>query len=244
MIMKTEFTPEEKIFLRKYWANESRVEPNEDNHPLQDEKISHKQTPALVLIDEEVAKLERKQNIDYSALTVAVLKEMCRERKLAVTGKKLELIERLTSFIDMETEKNTKTDTIQHSQLKYSTDSRSRSRRSSSVVAIECNPLVSSYLEGLIKEYLVANGGMATSNNIGRYLNSSNPSGHSISKGGKSVSSALSELKEIFGSLATFINMKDDLFEISENLPENNDAASVFSFTIKLRHDLNTLEDN
>ena len=90
-------------------------------------------------------------------------------------------------------------------------------------------------LTGQVGRHL-ASGGKATSNNIGRYLNASNPSGHSLSKGGQTVSSALTELKESYGSLASFIKLKDDIFETSA-LSENGDTPSTFSFAIKLKQD-------
>jgi hypothetical protein len=57
-----------------------------------------------------------------------------------------------------------------------------------------------------------------------------------LSKGGQTVSSALTELKESYGSLASFIKLKDDIFETSA-LSENGDTPSTFSFAIKLKQD-------
>jgi hypothetical protein len=252
--MKTEFAPSEKNFLKKYWANEIPLTPEEYTYShhisRSNDKLASRETPAISFTDEAGKKVEQSPNavkVDYSTLTVAVLKDMCRERKLAVTGKKADLIERLRTLIE-ESETESKTET-EHSPTVYPTasgkvnrrgtafgDSRLRARRPPPATVGEYNPLVSSYLEGLIKEFVIASGGKATSNNIGRYLNASNPSGHSLSKGGQTVSSALTELKESYGSLASFIKLKDDIFETSA-LSENGDTPSTFSFAIKLKQD-------
>jgi hypothetical protein len=199
--------------------------------------------------------------IDYSRLTVVRLKDICREKGLHVTGNKNALIDRLERdrVIEHETiEKQRKElkeisvgsrvstkKTFRPKSVGFSTTSpsldrlipeggniyastlpqmdvaRTRSPRGSSATT---DAVVASHLEALIKEYLTASGGLAGSRDIGRYLAANSDS----RKGNRS---ALSELKENFGSLLAFILSREEVFSVLDK-PGNGDDAG---FPIKLR---------
>lgn len=74
------------------------------------------------------------------------------------------------------------------------------------------DPAVKSHLEELVKEYLTASGGIAGSRDIGRYL-----AANSESRRGNR--SALTELKEAYGSLLSFILTRQDAFSVLDKSP-------------------------
>jgi hypothetical protein len=243
MILKTEFSVAEKNFLRKYWTGEIPLLKDEYSHtqhigPNQD-MIEVNTTGETLAI--EGAKEQRSvgHSKHLSSLTVANLREMCREKQLSVSGRKADLIERLQKYIDqlkMEKEpslaenKSDGSSTVDQSVQKLTVE---RTRRSSQMISGDNNQLTSAYLEGLIKEYLKASGGTASSNNIGRYLSANSASGHILSKDGVKFSSALQEMKECYGSLATFMKLKDSMFETMAS--SVGDDSSIFSFAVTLR---------
>ena len=126
---------------------------------------------------------------DYSKCTLAELKEFCRERGLPVSGKKAEVLERLTKDIDEEIER-----------LKVSTN---RSITTSTLTPEK-------YLFALVEEYIHASGGKAGSRDLGRYLAANKSSEGAL--GGPNVPSALQELKEIYGSLKNFVFQFDSFY--------------------------------
>jgi hypothetical protein len=125
---------------------------------------------------------------DFSTLTVAKLKEVCRERSLPVSGKKDELIKRIEDAIEAEKEKT------------------------QPVALEEMEP--SDYLHGLILEYLQVKGGQASSRDVGRYLaaNKASPK-RMLTEDGRVA--ALTELKEFSGSLHKFA-VQSDTFEVKD----------------------------
>ena len=83
-------------------------------------------------------------SIDYKSLTIAELKEMCREKGLKVSAqKKIELVERIEAHL--------KTENLQQEN-----------------VINKVSP--EEYLKSLMVEYLYASGGQASSRDVGRYL--------------------------------------------------------------------------
>ncbi|KAL7541340.1 hypothetical protein ACHAXR_011966 [Thalassiosira sp. AJA248-18] len=74
------------------------------------------------------------------------------------------------------------------------------------------DPAIAAHLEAKIKEYLTASGGSAGSRDIGRYLAANGDS----RKGNRS---ALTELKETFGSLLTFILSREGTFAVLDKEP-------------------------
>lgn len=98
---------------------------------------------------------------------------------------------------------------------------RTRNPRGSNTVT---DAAAATHLEALIREYLTASGGTAGSRDIGRYLAANSDSR-------KENRSALSELKENFGSLLAFILSREDVFSVLDK-PENVDDTG---FPIKLK---------
>jgi hypothetical protein len=199
--------------------------------------------------------------IDYSQLTVVRLKNICREKGLHVTGNKDALIDRLErdrvrehEIIEKQRKElkeisvgstvstkkilrpksvgiSTTTPSlgrlipaggnIYASVLPQMDVARTRSPRGSSATT---DAAVAFHLEALIKEYLTASGGAAGSRDIGRYLAANSDS----RKGNRS---ALSELKDNFGSLLAFILSREEVFSVLDK-PGNGDDAGL---TIKLK---------
>ena len=74
------------------------------------------------------------------------------------------------------------------------------------------DPIVAAHLESLITEYLKASGGVAGSRDIGRYLAANGDS----YKGNRS---ALTELKETYGTFLAFIRSRRDIYSVLDNQP-------------------------
>ena len=101
------------------------------------------------------------------------------------------------------------------------------SRGGSSSTKIDSDSAASPHLEALIKEYLTASGGKAGSRDIGRYL-----AANSDSRKGGNNRSALTELKENFGSLLAFIMSREDVFTVLDKQENGDDTG----FPIQLKH--------
>ena len=101
------------------------------------------------------------------------------------------------------------------------------SRGGSSSTKIDSDSAASPHLEALIKECLTASGGKAGSRDIGRYL-----AANSDSRKGGNNRSALTELKEIFGSLLAFIMSREDVFTVLDKQGNGDDTG----FPIQLKH--------
>lgn len=134
--------------------------------------------------------------VDLNLYTVAELKEMCRRNSLTVSGRKVDLLERLRQYHD------------DHSE----------NRAAKTHLAPETR------LELLVLEYLHAKGGNASSRLVGRYLAANSASKErtikatAITNNSKLAAfklSALVELKELYGSLWTFIN-QSQLFTVKK----------------------------
>lgn len=101
------------------------------------------------------------------------------------------------------------------------------------------DPDISNHLKDLVKEYLHASGGEASSRNIGRYLaaNSAFGSGNNHDK---KRFTALKQLKQHYGSLLSFLSASEDSFKIiRENFKEgqfgdNEDPPSDLSFGVRM----------
>ena len=130
--------------------------------------------------------------IHLQSLKVTQLKEMCRERSLPVSGRKADLIERLETAI---------LSAAQSQQTAEAIDSPSPASR----LVTHHDETTSEYLIVLVKDYVKARGGVATSRDIGRFLAATQaPNDPSLS--------ALSDLKKQFGSLAGFIRKHASIF--------------------------------
>mmetsp|Transcript_14112 Transcript_14112/g.32837 ORF Transcript_14112/g.32837 Transcript_14112/m.32837 type:complete len:711 (+) Transcript_14112:41-2173(+) len=128
--------------------------------------------------------------VDYNALTIPELKTICREKGLKVSAqKKVELVERIEAHLK---------ENLQHENADA-----------------EISP--ERYLKALVLEYLQASGGQASSRDVGRYLAANKTSYRRRSRhesGGPPVS-ALSELKEIYGSLINFVKRMPNFYFVS-----------------------------
>ena len=241
------FTKEEKEFLESYKKGKY----------MEDDSFQHTApTSSYVANDDEsddntvVTGLEYFESppaIDYHQLTVARLKEICRDKNLPVSGKKDALIERLEQDRKIEhevieklqqealTAKRTFTKKLARPkammQRTAATQRLTQPNQSTSSMTgnnvyaqalpqmnaakyrnpvgnvTPSNPAVATHLESLIKEYLIASGGEAGSRDVGRYLAANSDSR-------KGNISALTELKENFGSLLTFILSRGDTFSV------------------------------
>ena len=170
---------------------------------------------------------------DYSQFKVAELKEKCRERGLPVSGTKATLLERIEKDIRKQE------DELQQQQQPIQFPPRRMTVPASQVNAFPVTlsaPVTASsasahYLSELVKEYLHACGGKASSREVGRYL-AANKSSISPATRGQPAVTALQELKEGFGSLGNFIANQSDLFYKND---ANSNAMAQFEFEIGLR---------
>jgi hypothetical protein len=131
-----------------------------------------------------------------------------------VSGVKAALIERLEE--DDERQQN----------LSSAEDATDHVRSTNDVVA---SP-VSEYVINLVKEYIQASGGIAGSRDIGRYLNANSSFGGG-QHGSIGSSTALSELKGLYGSLARFINTHDDIFDRTATI----DTDGNYEFQVRVK---------
>ena len=142
---------------------------------------------------------------DFSAYTVADLKERCRERNLPTSGLKSELLQRVIQ--DAEQEKlSPRIHTLQPLRPPRPVD-----------------PKVKNHIENIIREYLLARGGTASSRDIGRYL-------AAYKAYDPKHSSANVELKASFLSLSNFVVDCPEIF-VKEDLED-----TIMTFMVSLRN--------
>ena len=143
--------------------------------------------------------------------TVKELKDRCRERGLPVSGVKSVLLERVQADVEEQVAKME-----EHGKAAVSAES------SNGYLIADSSPDASGYLKDLVEEYVHACGGSASSRNVGRYL--------AANKASQGKASALAELKDSFGSLASFVSQHSHIFSKDE---ENSEGT--YAFTIGLR---------
>jgi hypothetical protein len=107
---------------------------------------------------------------------------------------------------------------------------------------INIDPNVDAHIEELIREYLHASGGEASSRNIGRYLaaNAAFPARKSgDAMNGTFHDSALKQLKHHYGSLAGYLSTKENVFDkVSNDFQSRqggNDSPLDHSFVVRLK---------
>lgn len=90
-------------------------------------------------------------------------------------------------------------------------------------------PDITTYLENVIQEYIKASGGVATSRNIGRYLQANT----AMKGSGPPMKNALQQLKSRFGTLLSFLRGKSDRFSVLEPTQQQSDSGD-HSFRVHL----------
>ena len=242
------FTKEEKEFLENYKKEKYITDDAYDHTTTMSDYLSGDN--AVVDLDSHLDSFNgmASSSIDYSQLTVAKLKEICRERGLPVSGKKEQLIDRLENNNVIE---NDVVEVPQKDTTEFSIGSRINSKRSTRAIGNSSksqpsltsfphtgsniyastlpqldvsrnrnspDPKAAAHLEALIIEYLTASGGSAGSRDIGRYLAANSDSR-------KSNRAALTELKENFGSLLSFILTREDAFSVRDKSGNGDDSG-------------------
>jgi hypothetical protein len=215
------FTKEEKAFLEKY------------RKPT---KAVYAHTEYTNNEDDESDSIEITPMPDYSNMKVVELKELCKEKNLPTSGKKDALVERLEESY-REYQKLVET-SVEKKRLKWQeTPRKSIARmsgpsnvysdtlpqldvRQSKKLSVPEDSKVAAYLEGLIKEYLTASGGVAGSRDVGRYL-AANKDSRNEHK------SALAELKDTHGSLLSFLHSRD-VFGVDNKIPDSQSKTNGF----------------
>jgi len=130
---------------------------------------------------------DKLSSIDYHTFTIPELKEICREKGLKISAKKkAELVERIQ------------------------THERSEKPQVENTITQDLSP--EEYLKSLILEYLHASGGQASSRDVGRYLAANKVSYERRVSESRQPVSALAELKEIYGSLNTFVKTMPNFY--------------------------------
>jgi hypothetical protein len=176
---KTQFTADEKKFFEKYSLEFLEDKEKAYKHTLLDSTSSEALTNiSMIAKHANTITVREELALDYSTYTVARLKEVCRERNLAVSGKKADLIERIADDAneDGAHQPSSATDLVEP------TDG----------------------LEALLLEYLHVKGGQASSRDVGRYLQA-NKAGATRLQDQTCRVSALTELKELYGSINKFV---------------------------------------
>jgi hypothetical protein len=157
-------------------------------------------------------------------MTVNELKNVCREMGLALSGTKAVLIERIQNFLKTEQESGNNESILSSNQ------------RIMSVTTVSKESSTFNYLRDLIEEYLHAKGGVAYSRTIGRYLAANKATSTSRGK-----TSALQELKALYGSLNNFLTKNTDTFllikdQSSIGIVGNDDPTTEnYGFSVKLK---------
>lgn len=213
---RTRFSPAEKEFFDTY----SLSDMIDDQTYFSSRQYlgETEDAPSLVIPEE----LQR----DYTQCKVAELKEVCREWGLPVSGTKVVLLGRIESQVE---EAKAKLNQSQFS-ARINGDVRLMQPPHTS---IQVSDEAAEYLEGLVKEYIQASGGKASSRDIGRYLainsDSSIRNGSSDDRG---RSSALTEMKGLYGGLNSFIRNRQESFE---KLDGKSAGMGPFEFLVGLR---------
>ena len=228
---RAHFSPTEKEFFDNY----SLAELIDDDTAYTNSRqtfVPHNDDDSDVVPTEIPEELKR----DFSELKVAELKKECRERGLPVSGTKAALLERIQADVERQIE-----------QLKEENDARTQMRRphmsgringegrglpSRQVHPIDVPPKTEQYLEGLVREYIKARGGRASSRDIGRYLSVNADSTGQAGNPQEGRRTALSELKSLYGGLNGFIMNRPESFEKFED--ESFDTT-VFEYGVALR---------
>lgn len=222
------FSTEEKQFLEDYESGKVGGDIDQNTYYHTNGRVGNPNPPKPIHNKAKVIKLDALHpslTEDYTTFTVARLKERCRERGIPVTGTKAILLGRVQEDV-----RN------QISELKAKVNQIVDARRSDTALPTpgvkgalpksNVDPKVTMHIEKLIKYYISQTGGAVSSRDLGRYLAANNARFPGLFA--KKVT-ALQELKDNFGTLASFFDYKNDIFHISQT-PDSSD----YSFTIEL----------
>ena len=141
---------------------------------------------------------------EFANMKVVELKEICREKGLLVSGKKADLIQRLVD----DYEKNQEDSSTQSTE--------------------DLSP--EAYVEGLISEYLQVKGGSASSRDVGRYLQANKASAERLAHERGGHTSALQELKELYGSVRRYIYSSGVFKEVEIKDPHHDTREFLVQF--------------
>lgn len=168
----------EKAFLDEY-ANREKWSEAQYEFTLKDRDPTHDAESIDVSLVKPRDVINKHKSFNLDKCTVAQMREICRENNLPVSGKKIELLERIQN----------------HFNVKVESDDTNMER---------VDP--STRLEMLVLEYVKAAGGEASSRDVGRYLAVNKASSDRLAKSkGERMVSALQEMKELHGGLLKFV---------------------------------------
>jgi len=161
---------------------------------------------------------------DLTTCKVAELKEECRERGLPVSGTKAALIERIQADMEEQISELRRQHTEKTKIKRPQMSGRLRIEKPLPPLVRPVPPEAEQYLEGLVKEYIQARGGKASSRDIGRYLAANAGSASPAVNSRMKKQTALSELKDLYGGLNTFLLHREASFEkFSDDSPERTE---------------------
>ena len=147
------------------------------------------------------------------------LREICRELGLPISGVKSAVLERIRSA---------------QQRVDEQRNSSAPMKRPRPVGSGQSLPLaqlvpetVSQHLLGLLMEYIHASGGKASSRDVGRYLAANRSLTHAMS--------ALQELKALYGSLASFVQIHADMLLRLDDVDTADGRSNNYAFSIGLQ---------
>jgi len=227
--MESSFAPDDEIlYYHTLTGESSRVEnadlANDDDEYHESSGVNGSKSDLTLDLPPELT-------MDYSTFTVSKLKDVCREWGLAVTGAKAVLLGRVQDDVSRRVQQLRDEQEInkqyqrQHQLKQPDIRQRQEQKAKSPMQRIRMggarlsrpvaqnaytDTTVVNHLDNLVSEYIAARGGQAGSRDVGRYLAVNSSSMRN--SGNEEVSSALTELKNTFGSLANYLSKRTDKF--------------------------------
>jgi hypothetical protein len=95
---------------------------------------------------------------------------------------------------------------------------------------VEPTPDLLKHLQELVKEYLHASGGRASSRDIGRYLAASKRENDNFA----GPVSALTELKAGYGGLTSFFQANEEFFSVDQDFADGDGEGGKYAFQVLL----------
>lgn len=169
---------------------------------------------------------------DFTNCKVAELKEECRARGLPVSGTKAVLLERIEGDVEEQILELRRQHTAKTRLKGQRPQVSGMIERGARPVSQSISSEAESYLEGLVKEYLKASGGHASSRDIGRYLAANAGSMVHDDLPELDRMTALSELKSLYGGLNSFITNRQDSFE---KFDDGSPDRTAYEYLVALR---------